>query len=153
MSGPVSVVESYPPGQAVVGGPVLAGNLPPGYAVVGGDVPLPAGIDPAPVGVSRAGQTQWNNPRLASMPPRAAGAPYDPSVQPSSMIPPQTAVDTQGTTRPHIISHLFGFGGIRQHIREEREDKERSVHASIAYDSSTQSVNEVPAAAVYGKGH
>jgi hypothetical protein len=153
VSGPVSVVESYPPGHAVVGGPVLAGNLPPGYAVVGGDGPVPAGVDPAPVGVSRAVQSQWNNPRLASMPPRAGAAPYDPSVQPSSMIPPQTALDTQTSTRPHILSHLFGFGGIRQHIREEREDKERSVHASIAYDTSTQPVNEVPAAAVYGKGH
>ncbi len=153
VSGPVSVVESYPPGHAVMGGPVLAGNLPPGYAVVDGGGPVPAGVDPAPVGVSRAAQGQWNNPRLASMPPRAGAAPYDPSVQPSSMIPPQTALDTQTSTRPHILSHLFGFGGIRQHIREEREDKDRSAHASIAYGASTQPVNELPAAAVYGKGH
>ncbi len=153
VSGPESVVESYPPGHAIVGGPVLSGNLPPGYAVVGGGGPVPAGVDPAPVGVSRAVQSQWNNPRLASMPPRAGAAPFDPSVQPSSMIPPQTALDTQTSTRPHILSHLFGFGGIRQHIREEREDKERSVHASIAYDAPTQPVNELPAAAVYGKGH
>jgi hypothetical protein len=69
------------------------------------------------------------------------------------MIPPQTAVDTQGTTRPHILSHLFGFGGIRQHMREEQADKERSAHASIAYDNSSKPVNEVPASAVYGKGH
>src|SRR5208337_3075762 len=104
VSGPVSVVESYPPG----------------HAVVGGDGPVPAGVDPAPVGVSRAVQSQWNNPRLASMPLRAGVAPHDPSVQPSSMIPPQTALDTQTTTRPHILSHLFGIGGISRHIREAR---------------------------------
>ena len=152
VSGPVSVVESYPPGHAVVGGPVLAGNLPPGHAVVGGG-PAPAGVDPTPVGVSRAVHSQWNNPRLASMPPRAGVAPSDPSVQPSSMIPPQTALDTQTTTRPHILSHLFGIGGISRHIREAREDQERDAHASIAYDTPSQPVNEVPAAVVYGKGH
>ena len=153
VSGPVSVVESYPPGQAVADGPVLAGNLPPGYAVVGGGGPQMAGADPTPVGVSRAAQTQWNNSRLASMPPRAGVASYDPSVQPSSMIPPQTALDTQTTSRPHILSHLFGIGGISRQVREVREDKERGAHASIAYDSPSQPVNDVPASAVYGKGH
>ena len=48
VSGPVSVVESYPPGHAVVGGPVLAGNLPPGYAVVGGGGPADGGCGPYP---------------------------------------------------------------------------------------------------------
>lgn len=153
VSGPVSVVESYPPGHAVVGGPALASNLPPGYAVVGGGEPQMAGADPAPVGVSKAGQTQWNNPRLAMMPPRAGAGSFDPSVQPSSMIPPQTALDNENTTRPHILSHLFGFGGISRHIRERHEDQERAVHASIAYDSPSQPVNEVPASVVYGKGH
>ena len=126
VSGPVSVVESYPPGHAVVGGPALASNLPPGYAVVGGGEPQMAGADPAPVGVSKAGQTQWNNPRLAKMPPRAGAGSFDPSVQPSSMIPPQTALDNENTTRPHILSHLFGIGGISRHIRERREDQERA---------------------------
>ncbi|MGZ3384343.1 MAG: hypothetical protein ACXWNF_05330 [Isosphaeraceae bacterium] len=153
VSGPVSVVESYPPGHAVVGGPVLAGNLPPGYAMVGGGGPGPAGVDPTPVGVSRAVQSQWNNPRLASMPPRAGVASYDPSVQPSSMIPPQTALDSQTSTRPHILSNLFGIGGISRHIRESREDKERDAHASIAYDTPSQPVNEVPASVIYGKEH
>lgn len=152
VSGPVSVAESYPPGHAVAGGQVLVVNLPPGYAVVGGG-PQMAGADPAPVGVSKAGQTQWNNPRLAAMSPGAGVASYDPSVQPSSMIPPQTALDNQTTTRPHILSHLFGIGGISRHIREAREDKERDVHASITYDAPSQPVNELPASAVYGKGH
>lgn len=153
VSGPVSVVESYPPGHAVVGGPVMAGNLPPGHAVVGGGAAEPAGVDPTPVGVSRAVQSQWNNPRLAAMPPRAGVASYDPSVQPSSMIPPQTALDSQTSTRPHILSHLFGIGGISRHIRESREDKERDAHASIAYDTPSQPVNEVPASVIYGKEH
>jgi hypothetical protein len=153
LSGPGSVVESYPPGHAVVGGPVLAGDLPPGYAVVGGGGPQMAGVDPTPVGVSRAGQTQWNSPRLASMPPGPGVGSYDPSVQPSSMIPPQTALDNQTTTRPHILSHLFGIGGISRHIREAREDRARDAHASIAYDSSSQPVTALPASAVYGKGH
>jgi hypothetical protein len=87
------------------------------------------------------------------MPPRAGIASYDPSVQPSSMIPPQTAVDTQTSTRPHILNHLFEIGTISRHIRQAREDKERDAHASIAYDSSSQPVNEVPASVVYGKGH
>ena len=67
------------------------------------------------------------------------------------MIPPQTALDTQTSTRPHILSHLFGIGGISRHIREAREDKERDAHASIAYDNPSQPVNEVPASVVYGK--
>ena len=152
VSGPVSVVESYPPGRAVVGGPVMAGNLPPGYAVVGGG-PAMAGADPTPVGVSRAVQAQWNNPRLASLPPRPGAGSYDPSVRTSSAVPAQTALDIQTTNRPHILSHLFGFGGISRHIREERESKSREAHASIAYDAPSQPVNELPASSVYGKGH
>ena len=158
VGGPVSVVESYPPGRAVVGGPVMAGNLPPGYAVMGGG-PDMAGAGPAPVGVSRAvhgpvqAPTQWNNPRLASMPPRAGAGSYDPSVQPSSMIPAQTALDTQTATRPHILSHLFGFGGIARELRERREDQDRERHASISYDTSSKPVTQLPASAVYGKDH
>ena len=152
VGGPVTVVESYPPGRAVVGGPVMAGNLPPGYAVMGG-MPAMAGADPTPVGVSRAGQAQWNNPRLASLPPRPGAGSYDPSVRPSSAVPAQTALDTQTSNRPHILSHLFGIGGISRQLREVREDKSREAHASIAYDAPSQPVNEVPASAVYGKGH
>ena len=52
------------------------------------------------------------------------GAGYDPSVMPSSMIPAQTALDGGTNDRPHVISHLFGFGGITRHRREAREDKQ-----------------------------
>jgi hypothetical protein len=69
------------------------------------------------------------------------------------MIPPQTALDTETTSRPHILSHLFGLGGISRHIRESREDKAREAHASISYDPSIKPVSEIPASAVYGKDH
>ncbi len=158
VGGPVTIVESYPPGRAVVGGPMMAGNLPPGYAVMNGG-PAMAGADPTPVGVSRAAQAQaqvqaqWNNPRLASVPPRPGAGAYDPSVMPSSMIPAQTALDTQTATRPHILTHLFGIGEIRRHIRDTREDRGRDAHASIAYDAPTTPVTQLPASVVYGKDH
>jgi hypothetical protein len=152
VTGPVTVVESYPAGHSVVGGPALAGNSAPGYAVVGGSMgPVMAGADPAPVGVSSAGQPRWNAPRMAQAGPRAGA--YDPSVMPSSMIPAQTALSGPTAGRPHIISHLFGFGGISRHNREVREDKAREAHASISYSKPNEQVNEVPASLVYGKGH
>jgi len=153
VSGPVSVVESYPAGHAVMGGPVMAGNYPPGYAVMGGGAgPGMAGLDPTPVGVSRSGQTQWNNPRVAAAPRSGAGS-YDPSVMPSSMIPAQTALDNPSNGHPHVLGHLFGVGAISRHRREMREDKQRDAHASISYDPAARPVNEVPASLVYGKGH
>jgi hypothetical protein len=168
VSGPLTVVESYPPGHAVAGGQSLAGNYPPGYAASGGQSlagnyppgyaasgsnfgPGVARIDPTPVGVSRSSKTRWNTPTMAATGSRRPAGPYDPSVQPSSMIPPQTALDTETTSRPHILSHLFGFGEITRHIREGREDKARQTHASISYDPSAKPVNELPASAVYGK--
>jgi hypothetical protein len=152
--GPLTVVESYPPGRAVVGGPVVAGDHPPGYAVVGGGAaPAMTGSDPTPVGLSRAGQTHWNTPRTAVAGPRPGAGSYDPALLPSSMIPPQTALDNSSTGRPHVISHLLGIGGISRHIQETREEKRREAHASISYDPPAQSVNELPSSMVYGKGH
>ncbi len=78
---------------------------------------------------------------------------YDPSVLPSSMIPAQTALADSPSGRPHVISHLLGFGGISRHIREKREDKQREAHASIAYDTPAKPVQDLPASVVYGKGH
>ena len=69
------------------------------------------------------------------------------------MIPPQTALDNQTTTRPHILSHLFGIGGISRHIREQREDKEAMHTRRLPTTHPSQPVNEVPASVVYGKGH
>jgi hypothetical protein len=68
------------------------------------------------------------------------------------MIPPQTALDTETAARPHVLSHLFGIGAISRHIRESHDDKAREAHASISYEAPPQPVNDVPAAAVYGKG-
>ena len=169
VSGPATVVESSPPGHAVAGGQALAGNYPPGYAVSGGQVlagnyppgpavsggnfgPGVASVEPTPVGVSRSSQTPLKNPHMAATGPRAPAGPYDPSVQPSSMIPAQTALDRETTARPHILSHLLGFDGITRYFRESRDDKFRDAHAAISYDSASQPVTEVPATAVYGKG-
>ncbi|MGO9600863.1 MAG: hypothetical protein ACLP7Q_23020 [Isosphaeraceae bacterium] len=154
VGGPATVVESYPPGHAVSGGQVMAGNYPPGYAVSGGNfAPGVASVEPTPVGVSRSSQTRWNSSRVAATGPRVPAGPYDSSVRPSSMIPPQTALDPETTSRPHILSHLFGFDGIARHLRESRDDKAREAHASISYDSTSQPVTALPAAAVYGKDH
>ena len=153
-SGPATVVGSYPPGHAVAGGQVLAGNYPPGYAVSGGNfAPGVASTEPTPVGVSRSSQTRWKNPQVATMGPRMSTGPYDPSVQPSSAIPPQTALDTQTTSRPHILSHMLGIGGVTRRFRESQDEKARDAHAAIPYDSTSQPVTELPASTVYGKGH
>ena len=154
VGGPATVVESYPPGHAVSGGQVMAGNYPPGYAVSGGNfAPGVASIEPTPVGVSRSSQTRWNSSRVAATGPRVPAGPYDSSVRPSSMIPPQTALDPETTSRPHILSHLLGFDGITRHFRESRDEKDREAHASISYDSTSQPVTALPASEVYGKGH
>ncbi len=131
----------------------MAGNLPPGYAVVGAGEAQLADAGPAPVGLFRGAPNQWNGSRGAAMPPRTSAAPYDAAVQTTSILPAQTALDTQSHSRPHVISHLFGFGGLRQRRIEAREEREKSVHAAIAYDDPSRPVNELPASVVYGPGH
>jgi hypothetical protein len=154
VTGPVTVVESYPPGHSVVGGPTVVENYGPGYAVVGGPSgPVMAGADPAPVGVSRSGQPRWNGPRMATTGPRAGTWPYDPSVLPSSMIPAQTGLDGASTGRPHVLTHMVGIGGMARHLREAREDRRREAHASISYNPPAQPVNELPANLVYDRKH
>ncbi len=81
------------------------------------------------------------------------GAGYDPSVMPSSMIPAQTALDGATNDRPHVISHLFGFGGISTAQARGPRRQAREQHASIAYDPPAQPVTELPSSLVYGKGH
>jgi len=143
--GPVMIVDSQAPGYAEVGGTVAGGSgFPPGHAWVGGS-------DPTPVGVARSGQP-------ASLPmagtSAAAAGPYDPSVLPSSMIPPQTALDMTSTRNPHVLRHMLGFGPRSGGgFRAARERKAREQHAAIAYDPPGQTVSELPASMVYGKGH
>jgi hypothetical protein len=109
------------------------------------------GADPAPIGMARSTQGQWGGPRMAAAGPRGS-SPYDPAVRPSSMIPPQTAIDNASTGRPHVISHLLGIGGATRHYLQAREDRQREQHASIAYDPPSQPVAELPASMVYGRG-
>jgi hypothetical protein len=150
--GPVTYVDQAPPGHAVVGGPMMVANNP-GYAVVGGAMPagMP-GLEPTPVGVANATANQWNGSRMAAAGPRGAG-PYDPSVMPTSTIPPQTALGNPAGNRPHVLSHMLGFGGLAKRHREAREDKDREHHAAIAYDPPAKAVTELPASMVYGQGH
>ena len=73
-------------------------------------------------------------------------APYDPSVQPSSMIPPQTALDTANDDAVLTFSAISSVSEASAGTSgRQREDKERDAHASIAYDTPSQPVNEVPA--------
>jgi hypothetical protein len=137
------------PGYAVVGAPgMVASNDVPGYAVVG---EFAAPGEPAPIGVSRAGQAHWGDPRMAALGAHPGAGAYDPSVVPTAIPPAQVALQSPGFTRPHIISHLFHVPEFGRH-RREREDKERQKHASIAYDQPAAKVTELPSAMVYGKG-
>lgn len=154
VTGPVTVVETYPPGHAVVGGPVMVANGAPGYAVVGGGyAPAMVAADPSPVGVSQAAQGRWSPPRVAQGGARPGAGPYDPSVMPSSMIPAQTALSNPPAGRPHVIRHLLGISAIGRHRREAREERTRESHASISYSPPNEPITELPASVVYGKKH
>jgi len=143
--GPVTVTESYPSGHAVANGVMTASDIPAGHAVVGG-------VDPAPVGVSRASQGNFTpiNAMAATGPPPG---PRDPSVMPTSMIPPQTALGGPTGGRPRIISHLLGLPDLRRLRRDSDAQKGREAHASISYQENSGPVSELPASMVYGKGH
>jgi hypothetical protein len=152
VTGPVLTADAHAPGYAVVGGPgAMASTDAPGYAVVGDALP---GQDPAPIGVSRSGQVP-GGPRMAAMGARTPGAagPYDPSVVPTSAIPPaQVAMkNPEHEKRYKVIAHVLGVPKFGQWRRAE-EDKERQKHAAIAYDQPGAKVSEIPASMVYGQG-
>ena len=97
VTGPVLVTDAHAPGYAVVGGPgAMASADAPGYAVVG-DVAM--GQDPAPIGISKSAQGPNAGSRMALQ--RSAGSahrpePYDPSVVPTSAIPPAQVAMKEG---------------------------------------------------------
>jgi len=150
VSGPVMSADAHAPGYAVAGGPgAMASADAPGYAVVGEGVQ--GGVDPAPIGVYRAGRAPSGDPRMAAGRPGGAGAgAYDPAVVPTNLPPAQVALAGPGHDRPHIISHLLGIPKFGQ-ARRAREDQERQKHASIAYDQPDHPVTELPASMVYSK--
>ena len=82
-----------------------------------------------------------------------AGGAYDPSVVPTSAIPPaQVAIQSaEHEKRYKIIAHVLGVPKFGQRRRAE-EDKERQKHAAIAYDQPGTKVTEIPASMVYGQG-
>jgi hypothetical protein len=136
-------------GGVIVSGPVtgagaMASANAPGYAVVGEGA---QGLDPAPIGVYRAGRAQ---PAMAAMGQRPGASGYDSSVVPTGLPPGQVALANPEHNRPHVISHLFGIPKFGQ-VWRDRADKERQKHAAIAYDQPNQTVTELPASVVYGK--
>jgi hypothetical protein len=145
VSEPVSSHDPHAPGYAVVGGP--GGPEVPGYAVVGEAL---VGSEPVPVGVAKPHTHGATDPRMAAMSGRSGPGTVDPSVVPTNL-PPQAAITSPPSSRPHIISHLFGLPLIGTH-RREREEKEREKHASIAYGQNGTPVADLPASVVYGKG-
>jgi hypothetical protein len=152
VSGPVMMADSRAPGYAVVGGPgAMASADAPGYAVVGDTV---AGPEPAPIGVSRAGQAGLGDPRMAGMAPRPGAGPYDPSVVPTSIPPAQVGMEgPQRQPRYKVVAHMLGVPMFGARRRAE-EEKERQKHAAIAYDQPGAKVTELPASMVYGAtGH
>lgn len=123
----------------------MADNAP-GRAVVGAEESAgmaSVGNDPVPVGMVA--------PRMASaMPARPAGGPRDSSVIPTSMA--SDPVSPKDHRRPQILKHLFGLSAIGRERSLERERREEDNHASITYGPMNQSVTDVPASLVYGKG-
>lgn len=146
--GSVVVSESHAaaPGRAVVGGgEAVAAEFPTGRAV--------AGAEPTPIGAARASQGNFT-PVAGAM--AASPAPRDPSVMPSGLIPPQTAIGGDNDTkRPKIITHLLDIpdlSRIGRVARENRERARRDNHASISYGELNGPVTELPASMVFGKG-
>jgi hypothetical protein len=146
VSGPVVSNDPHAPGYAVVGGPA-GGEEAAGYAVVGEAM---VGSEPAPVGISKMRTPGTTDPRMAAMGGRPGAGPLDPSVVPTNY-PPQSAVASPPSSRPHIISHLFGIP-ILGTLRREREQKERDKHAAIAYGQNDKPITQLPASVVYGNG-
>ncbi len=133
------------PGRAVVGGEAVAAEFPAGRAVVG--------AEPTPIGAARASQGNFT-PVAGAL--AASAAPRDPSVMPSSLIPPQTAIGGDNETkRPKIITHLLDIpdlSRIGRVARENRDRAKRENHASISYGEANGPVTELPASMVFGKG-
>jgi hypothetical protein len=148
VSGPISSGDVNAPGYAMVGGPMtVAGSDAPGYAVVGEFL---GGPEPAPVGVARSHSAPWADPRKAAMGARPGAGPYDPSVVATGLPPAQLALANPGSTRPHIISHLFGLPKLGR-IRHDWHEQARDKHASIAYDQPGHQLTQLPSSMVYGR--
>ncbi len=145
--GSIVVTDSgtaLPPGRAVVGGEAMAAQFPAGRAVVG--------AAPEPIGAARASQGHFTP--VAGAMAAGGGAPRDPSVARSALLPAQTPVGTHhGVPRPRIIGHLLDIPDLTRIGRGRRERSERaarSAHASVSYGDSAGPVTDLPASMVYG---
>jgi hypothetical protein len=112
-----------------------------------------AGAEPTPIGSARASQGNFT-PVAGAM--AASAAPRDPSVMPSSMIPPQTAIGgDHEAPRPKIITHLLDLPDLTRIGRVNRANRERArreSHASVTYGDLNGPVTELPSSMVFDKG-
>jgi hypothetical protein len=132
------ILES--PGQIVMVAPGAPANTvamapAPGHAVVADN------SDPMPVGLMR---TDYR--------PGGPGAPAPAASMPANGRDP--FMPAKPESRPHIISHLFGFADVGNEVRtaaESRDRKKKEAHAAIAYGENASKVDDLPASMVYGK--
>jgi hypothetical protein len=134
------ILES--PGQIVMVAPAnvvaAAPASAPGHAVVADT------SEPMPVGLMRTDYRPGT--------PGAPGAPAPAASSPTNgrdpFMPPKPE------SRPHILSHLFGFADVRNDVHTavaSRDRKKRETHAAIAYGENASKVEDLPASMVYGK--
>ncbi len=164
------------PGQIVMGAPAPApspGDAP-GRAVASSGMSARAGSnvqvaydpgatpEPAPIGVVQANFAQGPGMGMGmpgmgmpGMGMPAAGM-TAPASQPGRAVVSSGAGSSpyqpkmQGTPRPHILGHLFGWSAIGADHAEERAKKKSEAHASIPYNNEGTAVNELPASMVFG---
>jgi hypothetical protein len=135
--GQIVMVAPAAPANAVAAAPgvAVASDSAPGHAVVADT------SEPLPVGLMRTDYRPGSPGALApaaSM-PTAGRDPY---------MPPKPE------SKPHILSHLFGFADVRNDVRtavESRDRKKKEAHAAIAYGDGANKVDDLPASMVYGK--
>jgi hypothetical protein len=130
--GQIVMVAPGAPANAVAAAPAAA----PGRVVIADT------SDPMPVGLMR---TDYH--------PGAPGTPGAPSMSvPANgrdpFMPPKPE------SKPHILSHLFGFADVGNDVRTaaaSRDRKKREAHAAISYGENASKVEDLPASMVYGK--
>ena len=128
-------------------GRAVASDAAPGHAVA------EAG-EPEPIGVMQTNFRQNAGP--SGMPAGMAGASGAPSAMPAAPAGPGRApfLSDTGEARPYILAHFFGLSAMHRDIQDAREMKvrrKREAHAAISYGTTSGTVDEVPASAVFGK--
>ena len=115
--------------------------------------------EPAPVGVVQANFAQGGGAPMPMMGQgmgmpanngaRAMPSPAGRAVVSSGAGSSPYQPKMNGTPRPHILGHLFGWSGIGADYSEEKARKKSEAHASIPYNNEGTTVNELPASMVF----